>query len=77
MTARLFARFALVSILIAPFSLFAQVGPEFQVNSYTSSSQRTPSVAVDADGDFAECDESRGARDSESAQTSRGSLIVK
>jgi hypothetical protein len=27
-------------------------GPEFKVNPYTASSQRTPSVAMDSDGDF-------------------------
>ncbi len=28
------------------------VGGEFQVNTYTTSSQKDPSVSLDADGDF-------------------------
>ena len=41
------------------------VGGEFQVNSYTTSFQRIPSVAVDADGDFVVVWEStQGAFDS-------------
>ncbi len=36
------------------------VGPEFQVNTYTSDDQIFPSIAVDADGDFVIAWESEG-----------------
>jgi hypothetical protein len=37
------------------------VGPQFQVNTYTTSRQSWPSVAVDADGDFVVVWESKGS----------------
>ncbi len=40
------------ALLLMTASLTAQVGDEFQVNSYTSNNQQNPSVAIDADGDF-------------------------
>jgi len=40
------------ALLFMTASLTAQLGDEFQVNSYTSGSQRYPTVAIDADGDF-------------------------
>ncbi len=40
------------ALLLITASLTAQAGPEFQVNSYTSSTQRSPSVAIDPNGNF-------------------------
>jgi uncharacterized repeat protein (TIGR01451 family) len=45
-----------LTLLIPPVIALADnplpIGPEFQVNTYTTNSQNTPSVAMDADGDF-------------------------
>src|SRR5262245_33327189 len=54
---RSFSRFALLAALVFVTSLEAapqelRPGAEFQVNSYTSNSQRLAAVATAADGDF-------------------------
>ena len=46
------------------------VGPEFQVNSYTTSTQYRPSVAVDLDGDFVVIWDSRGSGGSDTSDLS-------
>ena len=46
------------------------VGNEFQVNSYTTSTQRFPSVALDADGDFVVVWQSSGSGGSDSSSYS-------
>jgi hypothetical protein len=46
---------ALLALMAAPGSLLAQgtpLGPEFRVNTYTTNSQRLPSVASDSAGNF-------------------------
>ena len=46
------------------------VGDQFQVNTYTTADQRDPSVAMDADGDFAVVWPSRGSTGTDSSLTS-------
>src|SRR5262245_39803235 len=46
------AVFALATPLHAAAQSPVPVGPQFQVNTYTTSFQQRPSVAADADGDF-------------------------
>jgi hypothetical protein len=45
----------------------APVGAEFQVNSFTTDTQKEPSVAIDADGDFVVVWESKGSAGSDSS----------
>ena len=55
--------FGVLAALALPLGAFGQeirLGNEFQVNTYTTSSQRFPSVAADADGDFVVAWESSG-----------------
>ena len=46
------------------------VGPQFQVNSYTTSSQRVPAIASDADGDFVVVWDSNGASGGDTSASS-------
>ena len=48
----------------------APVGSEFQVNTYTTNSQLSPSVALDADGDFVVVWQSRGSGGTDSSEYS-------
>ena len=43
---------ALVAITVIPARAATPIGTEFQINTYTTSHQRLPVVAADADGDF-------------------------
>ena len=56
-------------LLVSPSAALAQpaVGSEFQVNSYTTNSQRRPSVAVDPDGDFVVVWHGYGSGDNDSS----------
>src|SRR5688500_10450888 len=45
----------LVAVILVPLAAFPQghpLGPEFRVNTYTTSNQGSPSVAADSGGDF-------------------------
>ena len=53
-----------------PATRFGAVGDEFQVNTYTTSDQGNPAVAVDADGDFVVVWQSVGSAGSDSLETS-------
>jgi hypothetical protein len=63
----------LLAALGTPLEAAAQtipVGSEFQVNTYTTSFQRYPSVAADADGDFVVVWQSYGSSGGDTSQSS-------